>query len=120
VSEAAAAVPRRRKRKTLSGRGRRQKGVKGEREVMKLFDETGFAVRGLEGLGDHIATKGKAGGLLAFHIEVKRQERVRVREWLKQCRAETPEGMIPLVCFRENGETWAAVLALDDLLGLVS
>jgi len=104
----------------LSGAGRRRKGIVGEREVTKLFKEAGFAVRGLEGLGDHIATKGKPGGLLAFHVESKRQERVRIREWLRQCVAETPEGMVPVVCFRENNEEWAAVLPLDVLLELVS
>ena len=103
----------------LSYAGRRAKGVRGEREVTIFFIEAGFDMRGLEGLGDHIATKGGPGGLLAFHVETKRQERVRVREWLRQCVAETPQGMVPLVCFRESGEEWAAVLRLSDLLELV-
>lgn len=106
--------------KPLDGAGRRRKGVKGEREVTLMFLDAGFDMRGLEGLGDHIATKGKPGGLLAFHVEAKRQERVRVRAWLRQCLAETPEGMVPLVCFRESGEEWAAVLRLSDLLELVT
>ena|SRR5215510_5049767 len=104
----------------LGAKGRRAKGIRGEREVKVLFVEAGFSVRGLEGLGDHIATKGRPGGLLAFHIESKRHERVRVREWLRQCVKETPEGMVPIVCFRENNEEWAAVLPLDSLLELVS
>jgi len=103
----------------LSAAGRRRKGVNGEREVKDAFAQAGFDVRGLEGGGDHIATRGRPGGLLALHIESKRHERVRVREWLRQCESETPDGMVPLVCFRENGEQWAAVLPLDMLLELI-
>lgn len=104
---------------SLSHKARRAKGVRGEREVTVFFIEAGFDVRGLEGLGDQIATKGVPGNLLAIHVETKRQERVRIREWLRQCVAETPEGMVPLVCFRESGEEWAAVLRLTDLLELI-
>src|SRR5262245_32986772 len=103
----------------LDGKGRRNKGLRGEREVTQLFTDAGFDMRGLEGLGDHIATKGRPGGLLAIHVEAKRHERVRIREWLKQCVEETPTGMVPVVCFRENNEEWAAVLPLSYLLELV-
>lgn len=104
---------------SLSGKGRRDKGVKGEREVTKLFDERGYDVRGLEGLGDQIATKGKPGALLCFHLEVKRQERLRIHEWLRQCVDETPAGMIPLLTYRRSSETWVAVMPLLDLLDLL-
>src|SRR5262245_48995844 len=122
AGEVVAAKPARKrpptKRKPLSGKGRRAKGVTGEREVATAFKGAGFDVRGLEGLGDQIAVKVKPDRLLIFKVEAKRHERVRVREWLNQCRAETPEGMIPLVVFRENNEQWAAVLDLADLLEL--
>lgn len=105
---------------TMTGKGRRNKGVRGEREVAKLFESAGFDVRGLEGLGDHIATRGAAGALTAFHLETKRQERVRVPEWLRQCQAETPAGMVPLLAFRQNEGEWIAVLPLNRLLELLS
>ena len=104
---------------SLSGAGRRRKGVKGESEVRQRFVDHGFDVRGLEGLGDHIATRGKPGELLALHLEVKRQERLRVPEWLRQCVDETPEGMVPLLVYRRSGESWTAVLPLDALLELL-
>ena len=104
---------------TISGKGRRDKGVKGEREVTKLFAERGFDVRGLEGLGDQIATKGSPGALLAFHLECKRQERLKVSEWLRQCVEETPEGMVPLLAYRRSHEDWVAVLPLESLLDLL-
>ena len=103
----------------LSAAGRRRKGVKGEREVRNILEEHGFDVRGLEGEGDHIATKGRPGNLLALHVESKRQERLRIPEWLKQCIEETPDGMVPLVTFRRSGEEWNAVLPLHVLLELI-
>lgn len=103
----------------MDGKGRRSKGVNGEREVAKLFTEAGFDVRGLEGLGDHIATRGTAGQLTALHLETKRQERVRVPEWLRQCEDETPAGMVPLLCFRQNRGEWIACLPLDKLIELL-
>lgn len=105
---------------TLSGSGRRRKGVVGEREVTHLFSDAGFDVRGLEGLGDHIVSRGVAGKLLVFKLEVKRQERLRIHEWMRQCEAETPPGMIPLLVYRRSGEPWRCVLGLDRLLELVA
>jgi hypothetical protein len=107
-------------RKPLSAGGRRAKGIRGENEVTKLFTKAGFAMRGLENQGDHIATRGKPGGLLALHVETKRQERVRVPEWLRQCKNETPPGMVPVVCFRQSGEEWTAALPLKTLLELLN
>lgn len=104
---------------TVSAKGRRDKGVGGEREVTVLFEQRGFDVRGLEGLGDQIATKGTPGELLAFHLECKRQERLRIHEWLRQCIAETPTGMVPLLVYRRSREDWNAVLPLSALLDLL-
>jgi hypothetical protein len=104
---------------SLSGAGRRRKGVVGEREVKEIFAAWGFTVRGLEGLGDHMATKRGREGLIAFHLEVKRQERLRVPEWMAQAEAESPDGFIPLLCYRRSNEKWHAVLGLGDLLGLI-
>ena len=102
-----------------SGAHKRDKGVRGEREVAQLFEQAGFEVRGLEGLGDHNAFRDETGRLLAIHLEVKRQERLRVQEWLRQTVDESPAGMLPLLCFRQNRERWIACLPLDNLLELL-
>lgn len=103
----------------MSGAHARRKGLVGEREVAHIFRDGGFDVRGLEGLGDHIATKPNSDGLIALHLEIKRQERLAVPEWLRQCADETPAGMTPVVCFRQNGTKWIAALPLDDLIELL-
>jgi hypothetical protein len=104
---------------TVSARGSRAKGVRGEREISKLFEERGFDVRGLEGQGDHIATKTLGDKLIALGLECKRQERLKIPEWWRQCAAETPDGMTPLLCFRQSGQQWMAVLLVEALLDLL-
>lgn len=94
-------------------RRERDKGVRGEREVLDLLRARGFEVRGLEATGDHLAfTTG-----LVFHVETKRQETARPWAWLEQAEAEAPAGAIPLVAFRRSRSKWYALVPLDALAG---
>jgi len=107
----------------------RRKGLAGEREVAASLERAGWTVRGLEGSGDWLAMRAPEYGWpddtevirerLTLHVECKRQERLRLPEWLEQARNETPEGVPPIVCFRQSRGVWYACLTLDDLLGLV-
>lgn len=95
----------------------RRKGLKGEAEVARLWRAAGFEVRGLEGAGDHLVVC--AGGLV-IHSEVKRAERLKLPEWLRQARDEAPPGTVPVVAFRQNRGEWYAVLPLADLATLLA
>jgi hypothetical protein len=77
---------------------RRTKGRNGEREVANIWRAAGLEVRGLEGSGDHLVI----GGPVTVHSEVKRQERLKLPEWLRQAAAEAPSGTIAVVSFRQN------------------
>lgn len=55
-----------------------------------------------------------------IHCEVKRQERVRMPEWVAQAEAEAPSGSVPVVCWRRTGMEWRADLRLDALAELAS
>lgn len=90
----------------------RRKGMDGEREVARIWQAAGFAVRGLEAEGDHLVVCGNG---LVFHSEVKRQERVRLPEWVRQANEEAPPNTIPVVAWRQNHGMWRADLGLDDL-----
>lgn len=94
----------------------RRKGLKGEREVADRFTDAGWQLRGLEGSGDWLALRAPD----CLHLEVKRQERLKVPEWLKQAALECPTGVPPVVCFRQNQGEWYAALRLDDLIGLLA
>lgn len=98
----------------------------GEREVARIWQAAGFEVRGLEGLGDHLVLRrleriiDQRLEYLTLHVEVKRQERVRLPEWLAQAKAEAPQGTIPVVAFRQNKGEWYAALPLEWLAELAS
>lgn len=120
----------------------RAKGLRGEREAADRFQDAGWEVRGLETSGDWLAFRdaeiewaeyedaGTYGvetipygvetrPARTLHVEVKRQERLRIPEWLEQAAAETPAGIPPVVVFRQSRGKWYACLPLDDLLGML-
>lgn len=110
---------------------RRQKGVDAEREVAAVWKDAGLEVRNLEQSGDHLVVVppvdvmgdlGYSHGLRAhlIHSEVKRQERLKLPEWLRQAADEAPAGAIPVVSFRQSRGRWYACLPLDDLAELVA
>ena len=70
-----------------------------------VLEGYGWTVRGLEGAGDWLALKdGKV-----LHVEVKRQEVLRLPLWTRQALAECPRGARPVVAFRANRQPWQAV-----------
>lgn len=98
----------------MNGRGRRNKGAAGERELAAILtDNLGVVVKRKLGQardgGDDIQIE-------RFRIEVKRHERLQIKEWCKQIEAASEPGDIPIVCFRQNGEPWRAVVPLDFLI----
>lgn len=107
----------------MSAAASRRKGVTGERECAGLWHGAGWTLRGLEGSGDWLAfTEKLRAGIYAdllVHLEIKRQERLRLPEWLKQAADEAPPGVPPVVCFRQNRGEWYAVLPLADLLEII-
>ena len=96
-------------------RTERRKGVDGEREVRRMFEQHGFTVRGLEGSGDWLAF----GDGFTFHVESKRQEVARPWAWFEQATAEAPAGTLPLVAFRRSHSPWIALVPLDALLDVL-
>jgi len=105
----------------------RDKGLRGELEVKHLFEDHRWSMRGLEGEGDHIATKWRMiNGLidpnapaLVVHVEVKRQERLALPAWLRQAEGEAPDGTVPVVCFRQSRSKWYVAVELEKLLELI-
>lgn len=109
----------------MNGRGKRNKGANGERELAGILsDELGVVVKRKLGQardGGHDIEIGR------FLIEVKRQERLAIEEWCKQIEtacttysAINEDGNlappVPVVVFRRNGQPWRAVVPLDFLV----
>ena len=89
----------------------RVKGREAEREVAALWQAAGFTVRGLEAEGDHLIVS-RHGHTL--HSEVKRQERLRMPEWIAQVERDAPEGVPWLLAFRQSRKRWYVVKPLED------
>jgi hypothetical protein len=113
------------------GGASRRKGLDGEREVASIFEQAGFSVRGLEGVGDHLCIIGKRvpavppwdlplRDVLTIHSEVKRAETVKIWHWLAQLEAEAPPGTLPLLSFRRNRSPWYAVTPLEQLVKVLA
>jgi Holliday junction resolvase len=101
----------------MNGRGARNKGSQGERELAALLSEhLGFVVK--RNLGQ---ARDGADDLTVqqFRIEVKRRERLEVDKWSEQVEACAQAGEVPVVAYRRNGQPWRVCLRLDDFIPLM-
>ena len=99
------------------------KGARGEREFASYIREQGWdAIRGCQNAG-----RDKSGHAapdvicedLPIHFEVKRVERIHVRNAMSQAIADAEPGQVPVVAWRENHSDWVAILKMDDLMNFV-
>jgi Holliday junction resolvase len=100
-------------------RTERRKGQDGELEVAAIFQAAGFDCNRTPNSGG-LRITGDLYGDVPCHVEVKRQERLQLPEWLRQAAREAPEGVMPLVAFRQNGREWYAALPLSALVDLLA
>lgn len=100
----------------------RRKGLDAEREVAGIWKAAGLDVRNLEGTGDHLVFTPPSDMRwpARIHSEVKRQERLKLPEWLRQAAEEAPAGAIAVVSFRQNRGEWYSCLPTVDLAELVA
>lgn len=98
----------------------RDKGKRGEREIVNYYKERGFETRRTAplqaaGLCDAADVSGVAG----FHIEVKRQEALNIWKALEQAERDAADGVIPTVHFRRNRSQWYVALPLEDFVRMI-
>lgn len=99
--------------------GSREKGKNGERELTGVFREAGWHVgQGQRNLRGECDLRAELGGV-RLHVECKRQERLRIPEWITQAETDAAPGTTPTVVFRQNRGRWYAVLTLKDLLEMI-
>lgn len=99
-------------------RAERDKGARGEREVAAIFRGHGFDCDRTPNSGG-LRFRGDLYGNVPLHVEVKRQEVLRLPLWMRQAEADAGD-LTPVVAFRQSGGRWYAALPLDDLAGLVA
>jgi Holliday junction resolvase len=102
------------------GRPSRDKGKRGEREVVELAKAAGFedahrtaAMQSsrVEYADVHIHPE--------LHAEVKRQENLRLPEWTRQAEEQARPGAEPVVFYRRSNEPWRASVDAAWLLRLL-
>lgn len=106
----------------MTGRRSRDKGARGEREVVDVFRSVG--------LDAHRAAPMQAGGVAGYpdvvveghpiHVEVKRTETLALPAWTRQAEADARPGEVPVVAYRRSGEAWRAVVPLDYFAALLA
>ena len=90
----------------MTGKGSRDKGARGELELVHLLTDLGF--KGLR-RGNVFAGDADVVGLFPFHIEVKRVEKLNLWNAVQQSIAEMhkkKDGVIPVVFHRKNKQKW--------------
>lgn len=95
----------------------RRKGARGEREVVAILRAHGLPVDRTARQGG-LSVRGDLTGVPGYHIEVKRQETIRLPAWLAQARAECGAD-VPVVVHRTSRSSWYATLPLDALARLL-
>jgi hypothetical protein len=101
----------------MNGRGARNKGAAGEREVAKILtDNLGFVVKrnlgqARDGADDITIEK--------FRIEVKRKEALAIDKWSAQVEACAKPGEVPMVIYRRSGQPWRVCLLLDNFIPMM-
>lgn len=93
----------------------RRKGVRGEleaaAELRRLFRVEAHRGRQYCGCSDAPDVQAAIAGV---HLEVKRQEALRLYPSLEQAAGDAGEN-VPVVLHRANGKPWVAIVRLDDL-----
>lgn len=101
----------------------RDKGARGEREVVNLACDTGLRAIRTAQLQTNRAT-GAADILLmdfpGLHVEVKRDERMSVDAMVRQAVRDATGGQWPVVVWRRNKGKWRADVPLEYLFELLA
>jgi hypothetical protein len=95
----------------------RRKGAAGELEVAAIFRAAGFDCDRTPNSGG-LRVKGDLAGTVPAHVEVKRQEVLRLPLWLRQARSDAPIDVLPVVAFRQSRRDWQAAASYYGLIGL--
>jgi len=101
-------------------RAQREKGKRGEREVANAFKDAGIAARRTAPMQSQNGAP-EADVEVALpdtHLEVKRQETIKIEAWCRQAEAEAPPGASAVVVWRRSDQPWRVTLTLADYIEL--
>jgi hypothetical protein len=103
------------------GRTERNKGARGELEIVGLLRDHGWPRARRTHDGREQSQRGDiAEGPGGVYWEVKRQERLNVPAALAQVERDAPALVVPILVHRPSRQAWMTTLPLTDLLPLLS
>ena len=100
----------------------KKKGSAGERELLSLLKAHGIpAHRNLQQFVGGVDNPDIAATVcgLPVHLEVKRQERLRLSEAMAQAVRDANGHALPIVAHRSNRQPWLLTVRLEDVLQLL-
>lgn len=92
----------------------RDKGKRGELEVVHYWHDLDFKCWRTPNSGGLTHSKGDINGVPGLHQEVKMQETVRIKEWIRQADEDCSPTDIPVVIWRTSRMPWRVDLELSD------
>ncbi|NQU97036.1 MAG: hypothetical protein HQ548_05270 [Chloroflexi bacterium] len=98
----------------------KRKGAKGEREAAAKLNEV-LGTQFHRGRQYHGGPESPdlAGDVPGLHVEVKRTERLRIWEAVRQARADGGVDQVPVVMHRANKKPWVLIVEAEMLIRLL-
>lgn len=96
----------------------KRKGKTGELEFSRLCREQGYDCRRTAQYCGNTGDAADVVGLPGIHVEVKRVERLNVREAIGQAIRDARPGEIPVVAHRRDRHPWLVTMRLEDWFAL--
>jgi hypothetical protein len=96
----------------------RQKGKRGELELVEFLRERGVAARRGQQFSGGADSPDVVTALEDVHFEAKRVEAGNPYQWLDQAIADAGD-KIPVVAHRRNRRDWIAIIRLADLVAIL-
>ena len=102
------------------GRMSKRKGAAGEREAAEKLNEV-LGTRFHRGRQYHGGPESPdlAGDVPGLHVEVKRTEKLRLWEAVRQARADASVDQVPIVMHRASRKPWVVIVEADLLIRLL-
>jgi hypothetical protein len=102
------------------GRAQRDKGARGEREIVQILRDAGWKDARRSSDGRVQSARGDiVNGPAGVHIECKFVERLNVPAALRQVEEDANPLDLPVLVHRPSRQDWCATLPLDELLALL-
>ena len=97
----------------------KQKGKRYELELTNLLKTEGYDAHRSAQYAGNTGQAADVVGLPGIHIEAKRQEQVRIYEWMEQAvRDSSTTNNLPAVFFRKSGEKTMVCMRFEDWIQL--